>query len=185
MKKVNAFFLLACSICLFTCSRERATSIVVGAEPSFSFSGSGKLASFTIYGPMSGERIALPDSDVATVVWQIKTSKGYFNGAQVEGFRLGFAKPPEGYTQVVPSQSDALPLLPGGAVYSFLAETTDAPIAEGYFYMDGTQAVQIKVPDACLILANGRETRVSCTTKQPYQEPTNLAEFVRDNRIAR
>lgn len=185
MKKVITLFLLAYSICLFSCSRERPTSIVVGTEPSFSFSGSGKLASFTIYGPMSGERIALPDSDVATVVWQIKTSRGYFNGTQVEGILLLFGKPPVGYTQVVPSQSNALPSLPGGVVYSFLAETTDAPIAEGYFYMDGTQAVQIKVPDACLTLVNGRETRVNCTTKQPYQEPTNLGEFVRDNRIAR
>jgi len=159
--------------------------VTVGPGPTFSFTGSGRLASFTIYSPQTGQRIALPDSDVASVLWQIRTSKGYFNGSQVEGFRLAYGKIPEGYTVTMPSLSQPAPSLASGLVYSFLAETTDAPITEGYFFMDGAEVIQTTIPDACLMLVNGHETRVNCATKQPYQEPSNLEEVVRKNRVAR
>jgi hypothetical protein len=183
MKKAAMIFLIACSMRFLSCSGERPTTVAVGPGLSFSFSGSGRLASFTVYGPRSGQRIALPDLDVASVIWQIKTSKGYFNGARVQDFQLKYGKIPDGYTAVAPSQSQPPPPLAPGAVYSFLAETTDAPIAEGYFFMDGPEPIQTTIPDACLMLANGHEVRVNCTTKQPYQEPTDLEEMVRKNRI--
>ena len=170
-------------MCFLSCSRERPTTVAVGPGLSFRFAGSGRLASFTVYGPQTGQRIAPPDSDVASVVWQIKTSKGYFNGAQVQGLQFTYGKMPDGYIAIVPSQSQPPPPLAAGAVYSFLAETTDAPIAEGYFFMNGTEPIQTTIPDACLMLANGHEVRVNCTTKQPYQEPTNLEEVVRKNRV--
>ena len=185
MKKAPALLLLVCSLCFLSCSRERPTTVVVGQGPSFTFVGSGRLASFTVYAPQSGQRIALPDPDVASVVWEIKTSKGYFNGAQVQDFHITYGKIPGGYTAVVPSQSQPPRPLAPGLVYSFLAETTDAPIAEGYFFMDGTEPIQTVIPDACLMLANGHEVRVDCTTKQPYQEPTNLEEIVRKNRVTK
>lgn len=183
MKNVWAVLLIISSVCFISCSNERPTTVTVGPGLLFTFAGSGRLASFTIYGPQTGQRIALPDSDVASVVWQIKTSKGYFNGAKVDGLQLTYGKVPDGYIAVVPSQSQPPPRLAAGAVYSFLAETTDASIAEGYFFMDGTEPVQTAIPDACLMLVNGHEARVNCTTKQPYQEPTNLEEIVRRNRV--
>ena len=85
----------------------------------------------------------------------------------------------------MPSLSQPAPSLASGLVYSFLAETTDAPITEGYFFMDGAEVIQTTIPDACLMLVNGHETRVNCATKQPYQEPSNLEEVVRKNRVAR
>jgi len=183
MKSSFTFFLTLYLACLVSCSRERPTSVAVGPGPSFSFTGSGRLASFTIYAPQTGQRIALPDSDVASAVWQMRTSKGYFNGSQVDGFHLVYGKAPSGYTVTVPSQSQPGSSLAPGLVYSFLAETTDAPITEGYFFIDGAEPIQTTIPDACLMLVNGHEARVNCTTKQPYQEPSNLEEVVRKNRV--
>jgi hypothetical protein len=185
MRKAATMLLIVCSMCFISCSKERPTTVAVGPGLSFSFAGSGRLASFTVYGPQSGQRIALPDSDVASVIWQIKTSKGYFSGAQVQDFQLKYGKVPDGYTAVLPNQSQPPPMLAPEVVYSFLAETTDAPIAEGYFFMDGTEPMQTTIPDACLMLANGHEVRVNCTTKQPYQEPSNLREFVRKNLVTK
>src|SRR5260221_10999970 len=123
MKKSLALFLFfPLSFCLVSCSkRERSTSVIVDAGPSFTFAGSGRLGSFRVYAPPIGQRIALPDSDVASVRWQVKTSKGYFNGIEVEGFRLSYGSVPQGYTQVVPNQQQIAASLPPGAVYSFLA----------------------------------------------------------------
>jgi len=185
MKNIRTILLIASFACFVSCSKERPTTVSVGPGLLFTFAGSGRLASFTIYGPHTGQRIALPDSDVASVVWQIKTSKGYFNGAMVDGLQLTYGKMPDGYSAVVPSQSQAAQALAAGQVYSFLAETTDSPIAEGYFFMDGIEPIQTTIPDACLMLANGHEVRVNCNTKQPYKEPTNLEDVVRKNRIVK
>jgi hypothetical protein len=168
----------------FACEREIPTSVKVSAGPSFSFSGSGRLALFTIYAPRNGERIAYPDPDVASVVWQIKASKGYFEGVHVEGFRLAYGKVPEGYVQIVPSDSQAALPLPPGAVYAYYAETSGAPVAGGTFYVDKQGPAQVKLPGPCLTIVNGRKLRVKCDgTNEPFQEPTDLDSFVRQHQI--
>ena len=175
--------------CLYL-ARERPTVVSVNAGPSFRLSGSGQLALFKVYAPKSGSRIAFPHQDDSSVVWQIQATKGYFEGAQVDGLQLTYGKVPDGYTQVVPStpvrgELQPPPPLNPGAVYSFWAETTNAPIADGFFYMDKTEPIQTYVPGLCLTLENGREVRVKCGfgDDRTYREPSNLEEMARKCRI--
>lgn len=178
-------FLAASLTYVAACNWEKPTSVRVSSGPSFVFSGSGRLASFTVYAPQTGQRIASPNPDVATVVWQIKASKAYFEGTHVEHMQLAYGKLPDGYNQAVPSQSQgARPLAPG-AVYSFFAETTDAPAIGGFFYMSGSGPTQINVPDLCLRLINGREVAVKCGTNEPYREPTDLEKFAQEHQVTR
>jgi len=178
-------FLTACLTYVAACDWEKPTSVRVSSGPSFVFSGSGRLASFTVYAPQTGQRIASPNSDVATVVWQIKASDGYFKGTHVEHMQLAYGKLPDRYNLAVPSQSQGAPPLAPGAVYSFFAETTDAPAIGGFFYMSGTGPIQIDVPDLCLRLINGREVAVRCGTSEPYQEPTDLEKFAQQHEATR
>jgi hypothetical protein len=167
--------------------REIPTSVKVGTGPSFSLGGSGRLATFTVYAPQSGQKIAFPDRDAASVVWQITTSKGYFKGSHVEGLQLTYGKVPDGYEQLVPSQSQAAPPLAPDIAYSFLADTTDAPIASGYFYMGKSGPIQTAIPDLCLMFVQGRKARVKCklNTAEPYQEPADLERYVREHQTMR
>lgn len=176
--------LLALSLtCCAGCERETPTLISVRQGPVFAFSGNGRLAAFTVYAPNPGQHIANPNSEVATAIWQIKPTKGYFEGTRVGGMQLSYGKVPEGYSQAVPSspQQAVVPL--PGAVYSFFAETTDAPGAGGFFYMGRSGLTQITVPDLCLKLINGHEAPVKCGTDDAYQEPTNLEKFVQEHRV--
>ena|SRR5579859_3051181 len=183
----NRAFLISAISCLLVLSgcREVPTSVKVGTGPSFSLAGSGRLASFTIYAPQSGQRIAFPDHDVASVIWQV-ASKGYFKGSHVNGLKLNYGKIPPGYEQVVPSQSQAAPPLASGNVYAFLAESSDAPIASGYFYMSESGPVQTAIPDLCLMFLQGRKVRVKCklNSAEPYQEPVDLEKYVREHQIS-
>jgi len=178
MRTVLILFVLLCSICFSSCREERPTSVTVGVGPSFSLAGSGRLASFTIYAPQSGERIAFPHPDVSITMWRIEAAKGFFKGDHVQDFQLSYGKVPQGYRQVVPNQSQSAPPLSPGVVYSFFAESTNAPVADGYFYIDGKEPIQTKIPDLCLMLLDGREVRIDCGTKQRYREPSNLREIV-------
>lgn len=173
------FSLLSLSAC-----REIPTSVKVGTGPSFALGGSGRLASFTIYAPQNGQKIAFPDHDVATAVWQVTATKGYFKGSHVKGLQLTYGKVPDGYQQIVPDKSQAPSLAPG-IVYAFFAETTDAPISTGYFYMGESGPVQTEVPDLCLMFVQERKTRVKCklNTAEPYQEPVDLEKYVREHQI--
>jgi hypothetical protein len=187
-KLKNALLLLFLAASLTyaaACNWESPTSVRVSYGPAFIFSGSGRLASFTVYAPHTGQRIASPNPDVATVVWQIRVSKGYFEGSHVERMQLSYGKLPDGYNQGVPSQSQRAPPLASGAVYSFFAETTDAPAIGGFFYMSETRPTQINVPDFCLRLINGRDVAVKCGTNEPYQEPTDLEKFAQQHRVTR
>jgi hypothetical protein len=173
--------LLALSGC-----RETPTSVKVGDGPSFALKGSGRLAIFTIYAPQSGQRIAFPHPALASAVWQIRASEGYFKGTRVDGLQLTYGNVPSGYQQLVPGQSQVAPSLSPGAVYSFFAETTDAPIASGYFYIDKSGPVQTEIPDLCAILVEGRKVRANCKlgSTEPYQEPADLEKYVREHRTA-
>src|SRR5579862_3230440 len=95
----TAFFLLIQGGCE---APEIPTSVKVGPGPSFLLRGSGRLASFTIYAPMSGQKVAFPHTEVSSVVWQLSSSRGYFKGASVNGLDLIYGRNPEGYKQTVP-----------------------------------------------------------------------------------
>src|ERR1700724_3539907 len=82
---------------------EVPTTVQVASGPSFSLQGSGRLASFTVFAPLSGQKIAYPDTDISTVIWQIQASKGYFRGRDVQGLQVIYGKVPEGYAQAVPN----------------------------------------------------------------------------------
>jgi hypothetical protein len=167
-----------------SCHWERPTSVRVSPGPSFIFLGSGRLALFTVYAPHAGQRIASPNPDVATVVWQIKASEGYFKGDHVEHMQLAYGKLPDGYDQTMPVQPQGAPPLASGEVYSFFAETTDAPAIGGFFYMSETGPTQISIPDLCLRPINGRQIAVKCGTNEPYQEPTDLEKFAQQHQVA-
>jgi len=179
------FPLLAVSlICCAGCEWERPTVVSVRQGPVFVFSGNGRLATFTVYAPHAGQHIADPSPDVAMIVWQVKASKGYFEGARVGGMQLSYGKVPGGYSQTVPESSQQAPAPMPGAVYSFFAETTDAPGIGGFFYVGRAGLTQITVPDLCLKLINGRAVAVKCGTNNPYQEPADLEKFAQEHQLA-
>lgn len=179
------FVLLALSLaCCVGCEWEKPTLVSVRQGPVFAFSGNGRLATFTVYAPRPGQHIADPNPEVATVIWQIKATKGYFEGVRVGGMRLPYGKVPDGYSQTVPNSPRQAVAPTLGTVYSFFAETTDAPGIGGFFYMGRSGLTQITVSDLCLKLINGREVPVKCGTDQPYQEPTDLEKFAREHQIA-
>jgi len=171
------------SFLMSACSRERPTLVTVNQGPSFALAGSGRLAQFTIYVPLRGQRIAYPDRQVASVVWQITASGGYFEGARANGLLLTYGTVPNGYGQTVPQQAAAAPQLSPGVIYSFFAETTNAPVAGGYFYLSPSGPIQTLVPDLCLKVTNGHESRVKCGTEEPYQEPIDLEGVAYRNRV--
>jgi hypothetical protein len=185
MKK--AAILIGGSLCallmMATCYviSEHPTVVTLSAGPSFTMTGNGQLASFTVYAPHPGNRIAFPQKNDSTAVWEIVATKGYFKGSTVGGLVIQYGRVPPGYSQLVPSESQVAPKLPTGIVYSFSAETTNAPGAGGYFYMDEKGPTLTFVPDLCLTMKDGREVRVKCgfVGDRTYREPMNLAEEVR------
>ena len=179
------FAFLMMGSCLYLIG-ERPTVVSVNAGPSFAFKGSGQLAIFTVYAPKPGNRIAFPSKDDSSIAWRIAATKGYFEGARVGGMGLTYGKVPDGYIQSVPGDLQTPPpVLPAGSVYSFFAETTDAPIATGYFYMASGGPIQTDVPDLCLTRQDGHNVRVRCgfVGDRTYREPTNLEEAVRKHQI--
>jgi hypothetical protein len=174
------------SVFLSGCEREKPTTVRVESGPSFALSGSGKLASFTVSGPLTGQKVAFPCgkilfpcSGLASIIWQIDASNGYVKGTRVDGLHVTLGKSPEGYTQTIPSQPSEIPNLPACVIYAYSAETTNAAGKSGYFYLDKSGAVvAVEVPELCATLKEGREVRVNCTTKEPFQEPTNLKSFI-------
>src|ERR1700724_2134281 len=107
---------------------ERPTGIKITPGPSFDFTGSGNLGTFTVYAPTAQEKIANP-FEGNNPVWRIEASKGKFAGARVNGLRVVYSKMLDGYTQVVPPPTQRAPTLTPGNIYAFWAETTGAPTA--------------------------------------------------------
>jgi|ERR1017187_940268 hypothetical protein len=177
----KAISLLVSGLCLLTLlGCEVRTSVRLESGPSFSLDGSGRLASFRVYGPQPGHKIATP-FDAKSLVWRAEPTEGYFKGAQVGQLEIKYGRIPGGYTQTIPSSGTA-PALPVGKVYYFFAETTGAPPAEGFFYLDGATPIKVKAPGLCQSGFVGDVKPLKCGTKEPYSEPTDLEQFVRENR---
>lgn len=107
---------------------------------------------------------------------------GNSRGEMVAGMNLLYGRVPSGYVQTVPSNGTASALTPG-LVYYFFAETTGAPGAEGFFYMDKTIPLLINVPGLCESAFVGDVKPVKCETNEPYVEPKDLEKFVQENRV--
>jgi hypothetical protein len=160
---------------------EVSTSARIHAGPTFSLSGSGRLASFRIYGPSLGRKIATP-FDEKSLVWRVQPTEGYFKGELVEGLDVEYGETPKAYVQIVPVTGTASPLQKG-QVYWFFAETTGAPGASAFFYFDGSNAIDIDVPGLCQSAFVGDVKPLKCGTQEPYSEPQDLESFVRQHRL--
>ena len=166
-----------CLVMLF--GSEVTTSATLKPGPYFSLDGSGHLASFTVYAPQPGRKIAIPN-DTKSEVWSLRPVSG--GGAMVSGMNIRYGRVPDGYLQTVPHNGTA-PVLVPGVVYHFFAETTGAPGAEGYFYMDKDTPILVDVPELCASAFVGDVKPVRCGSGQPYVEPKNLEKFVQEHRV--
>ncbi len=162
---------------------EVKTSATLQSGPSFVLSGSGRLASFRVYGPAPGHKIATP-LDTKSLTWYVQASDGYFKGSSLKQLLLTYGEAPQGYKQIVPSTA-VVPKLTSGVVYYFYAETTDAPPAGGFFYLDRNEPTEIAVPGLCQSAFVGDVRPIKCGTGDPFVEPTDLDAFVRENRVHR
>src|SRR5947207_9861998 len=97
--------------------REIPTSVKVGNGPSFSFHGSGRLASFRIYGPQPGYKIATP-FDAKSLVWRVQPTEGYFKGARVEGSKIEYGSIPVGTRRRYQTVEPPLRCLRGKSIIS-------------------------------------------------------------------
>lgn len=170
---LSSLFLLALLGC------EVKTSVTVGSGPSFDLDGSGHLASFTVYAPQPGRTIAIPN-DAKSEVWSVQRESAM--GELVTGMRIIYGSTPTGYKQTVPTKGSA-PALAPGVVYHFFAETTGAPGAEGFFYLDSGNPVLVDILDLCSSAFVGDVKPVKCGTGEPYIEPKDLEKFVQQNRV--
>jgi len=161
---------------------EVKTSARLELGPTFLLSGSGKLASLRIYGPKPGRVIATP-FDSKSLVWSVQASAGYFEGRPVQGLTITSGRVPAEYIQTVP-EGGTTARLKSHLVYYFFAETTNAPPAEGFFYLVDDLPTLIAVPDLCQSSYSGDVQPLKCGTKEPYVEPVNLDQFVRENRVS-
>jgi hypothetical protein len=88
-------------------------------------------------------------------------------------------KLPGGFTQTVPRQPSDVPTFQSGVVYAYSVETLNAAGQSGYFYVEKSGAiVAVDVPELCVTPKDGHQVRVNCSTKEPFQEPTDLENFV-------
>jgi len=178
----NKTWLLLGNLCLLTLlGCEVATSVRLTAGPSFSLDGSGRLVSFTVYGPQPGHKIATP-LDTKSLMWRIEPTSDSPSGAFVTGMEIAYGKVPKGYTQKFPSNGTALPLA-NGQVYAFIAETTGAPGVNGFVYIGQNGPIRINVPGLCQSAFVGDVKPLKCGTNERYVEPTDLEKFVQENRV--
>lgn len=162
---------------LFGC--EVRTSVKIEAGPSFYFDGSGRLASFYIYAPRPGHKIATP-VDGQSLMWSIEPAANGPSGVLVSGMEIEYGKVPSGYAQKFPTTGAVLPLATG-KVYVFDAVTTGAPGVNGFVYIGRNGPLHVNVPDLCGSSFTGDVKPVRCGTSEPYVEPKDLENFVQKN----
>jgi len=95
---------------------------------------------------------------------------------------IAYGKVPRGYLQKFPSSGAAVPLAIG-QVYIFDAETTGASGVNGFFYMEQGGPILINVPGLCGSASVGDVKPVKCGTNEPYVEPKDLEQFVKEHRV--
>jgi hypothetical protein len=181
IRSILAWIALSCVLFVTGCG-EVKTFARLERGPTFLLSGSGKLASFRIYGPKPGRVIATPN-DAKSLVWSVQASAGYFEGLPVQGLKISSGSVPSGYLQTIP-EAGTTARLKSRLVYYFVAETTNAPGAEGFFYLVDDLPTLIVVPELCQSSFVGDVQPLNCETGQPYVEPVNLEQFVRENRVS-
>jgi hypothetical protein len=115
-------------------------------------------------------------------MWSIEPTSDSPSGVLVTGMEIVYGKVPRGYLQKVPSSGAALPLNTG-MVYIFEAETTGASGVNGFFYMNQSGPILINVPNLCGSSFVGEVKPVKCGTSEPYIEPKDLEEFVKEHRV--
>jgi hypothetical protein len=103
------------------------------------------------------------------------------SGVSVTGMEIAYGKVPRGCLQKFPSSGTALTLATG-QVYIFDAETTGASGVNGFFYMDQSGPILINVPGLCGSSFVGDVKPVKCGTNEPYIEPKDLEQFVKEHR---
>ena len=172
---------LLCFLLLTLLGCEVATSVRLAGGPAFSFDGSGRLVSLSVYEPQPGHKIATP-LDSKSLVWRIEPASHAPSGALVTGMDIAYYKVPKGYVQKFPGSDTPVPLA-GGLVYAFIAETTGAPGANGFFYMEQSGPILINVPGLCQSVFVGDVRPVKCGTSEPYVEPKDLQKFAQENRV--
>lgn len=172
---VTAAYVLALVGC------EINTSVKLNPGPSFSLSGGGRLASFSVYGPRPGRKIATP-FDTKGLMWSIEPSDPRSSVVVSMMGEIAYGRVPEGYLQKFPNRGPALPL-DVGKVYDFFVETTNASGATGFFYMAPNGPILVNVPGLCLSSYVGDVEPVKCGTHEPYVEPKDLEKFVQENRV--
>lgn len=178
-KALSSLVIGLCLLTLLGCEVRTSARLETGS--SFSLDGSGRLASFSLYCPQPGHKIATPN-DAKSQVWSIQPSNGYPDSAWVAHMNLVYGSVPKGYTQTVPNNGTA-PALTAGLVYYFFVETTGAPGVGGFFYMDKAAPILISAPGLCESAFVGDVKPLKCGTKEPYSEPKDLEQFVRENRL--
>ena len=167
---------MSCAVILVGC--EVPTSLELTNGPSFLLNGSGRLASFTIYSPQAGHRIATPN-DADSEIWSIQAI-GFAERLMVAHMNVRYGSVPPGYKQTTPASGNP-PALGTGFVYYFLAETTGAQGVEGFFYVSKAGPTRINVPDLCPSGFVGDVKPIKCATHEPYIEPKDIEQLVRDN----
>jgi len=175
---ISSVLAALCALVLVGC--EIPASVRLGAGPSFSLGGGGRLVSFTVWGPRPGRKVATP-LDSKGLMWCIEPINPP-SGSFVATMDIAYGSVPMGYVQKFPRHGLAVPVA-AGHVYAFTAETTGAPGVNGFFYMGPNGPIRINVPGLCESSSVGDVEPVRCGTNQPYVEPTDLEKFVEENRV--
>lgn len=164
-KGVGILIFLLILLALGGCRRERRTEVTIQGEasPTFTFKGSGKLASFSVYlVPPSPEEMIKPLSEQAPV-WRISAVPDYLHGVQIEDVgTLPYGAIPRGYKQEVPGNGDPVRSLIPDRNYFFDARTTDAPPAAGFFRIENGKVSLTKVNTPCWQTKNGVWVKSPC-----------------------
>ena len=132
--------------------------MTAGSTPTFSISGSGELGTFSVdLVPTTPEKAAKSIFD-QTPVWEIVAQPNWLSGRNIEAMgQLTYGVTPSGYSQKISPQ----PLIPG-RTYFFACESTDAPVARGFFRIENGKAIPTEVNLPCQTMRDGKSITVPC-----------------------
>src|ERR1700690_4230209 len=157
---VSFFAMLLATLLITACDREVPTHVKVegGTTPIFDLSGSGELGTFVIYAvPSSPEKMDKPIFDQPPV-WSIVAQPDWLHGRPLEQIaKLTYGIAPPGYSHAHQPE----PII-AGQTYFFDCETTDAPIASGFFRVENGKTVSAEADLPCLTMRNGKWVTTPC-----------------------